>query len=184
MEAGLPSLKALAETFPDAARDIRLNLATVLQESSLTEKQRWGLALASALATRSGALRDAILQDGAFALDEAVIDDARAASSLMAMNNVFYRARHMIGKPAYQALPARLRMNRIAKPRGDRSDFELMCLAVSAIHGCETCVQSHEKAILEAGLTEAHVNDAVRIAATIHAAAVTLDSVATNAGEF
>jgi AhpD family alkylhydroperoxidase len=47
-----------------------------------------------------------------------------------------------------------------------------VCLAVSAINGCEMCVQSHEKVVIEGGLTEDHVNDAVRIAATVHAAAV------------
>ncbi len=50
-----------------------------------------------------------------------------------------------------------------------------MCLAVSAINGCEACVQSHEKVVIEGGLTEDQVNDAVRIAATVHAAAVALE---------
>jgi alkyl hydroperoxide reductase subunit D len=54
-------------------------------------------------------------------------------------------------------------------------DFELVCLAVSAINGCEACVQSHEKVVIEGGLTEDQVNDAVRIAATVHAAAVALE---------
>ena len=55
-------------------------------------------------------------------------------------------------------------------------DFELVCLAVSAINGCEMCVQSHEKVVLEGGLTEDQVHDAVRIASVIHAAAVGLES--------
>ncbi len=180
----MEALKALAECWPDSARDIRLNLQVVLQEGALTPRLRFGIALASALASRQGELREAILRDGRTHLDEAMVDDAQAAAALMSMNNVYYRFRHMIGKESYQQLPARLRMNRIASPKTDKGSFELLCLAVSAIHGCETCVKSHEQAVLANGITEAQVNDAVRIAAVIHAAAVTLESVPADRAEF
>jgi alkyl hydroperoxide reductase subunit D len=94
----------------------------------------------------------------------------------MAMNNVYYRFRHMVGKPAYQQKPARLRMNRLTQLLGGKADFELACLAVSAINGCEACVRAHEKAVLEAGLSEEHVHDAVRVAATVNAAATALQA--------
>jgi len=47
---------------------------------------------------------------------------------------------------------------------------------VSAINGCEMCVRAHEKTVTDGGLTPDHVNDAVRIAATIYAAAVALEA--------
>jgi alkyl hydroperoxide reductase subunit D len=93
----------------------------------------------------------------------------------MAMNNVYYRFRHMVGKDSYSTRPARLRMNRIGQPRTSRAEFELLCLAVSAINGCEACVRSHEAAVVEGGLTEDQVHDAVRIASVLHAAAVALE---------
>jgi alkyl hydroperoxide reductase subunit D len=65
-------------------------------------------------------------------------------------------------------------MNRLAKPATAKADLELFSLAASAINGCEICVQAHEKAVLDAGLSEDNVHDAVRIAAVIHAAAVAL----------
>jgi len=166
-----PALEALAETFPDAARDLRVNLTAVLRESSLDERTRLAVALASALASRSRPLAAAIERDGAGTLDEAARDDAEAAVTLMAMNNVFYRFRHMVGKPAYELMPARLRMQRIAKPRMGKGEFELLCLAVSAIEGCELCVRSHEASVLAAGLTEENVLDAVRIAAVVRGCA-------------
>ena len=46
---------------------------------------------------------------------------------------------------------------------------------MSAINGCAACVQAHERTVLEGGLTEDHVHDAVRIAATVNAAAVALE---------
>jgi alkyl hydroperoxide reductase subunit D len=104
-----------------------------------------------------------------------VVDDAMAAAALMAMNNIYYRFRHLVGKPGYSERSPRLRMNRIAKPAASKVDFELFCLAVSAINGCEVCIQSHEHAVLAGGLTEDHVHEAVRLAATISAAAISLD---------
>jgi alkyl hydroperoxide reductase subunit D len=154
------------------AHDIQLNLSSVLQGGTLDDDQRWGIAVACAVAVGEPSVREAILLDASTKVGEAVIDDAKAAAVLMAMNNVYYRFRHIIGKESYRAKPARLRMNRIAQPKVRRPTFELMCLAVSVINGCEACVRSHEYAVLEGGLTEDHVHDAVRIAATIRAAAV------------
>ena len=172
----MEALKSVSARFPEAAKDIRLNLQGVLAESSLSERLRWTVALACAFASRNREVREAVLQDGAAFLDDAALDDARAASALMAMNNVYYRFRHMIGKPEYAQMPARLRMNRIAQHKLSKPEFELVCLAVSAIHGCEMCVLTHEKAVIDGQLTTAHVHDAVRIAATIHAAAVVAES--------
>ncbi len=172
----MPGLDAIREALPEAAKDIRLNLGSVLQGGALSPGQRWGVAVASAIAARNPALRDAVLVDaGAAGIPAAVVEDARAAAALMAMNNVYYRFRHLIGKAAYSDKPARLRMNRLARPLTSKVDFELYSLAVSAINGCENCLRSHEEAVLAGGLSEEHVHDAVRIAATIQAAAVSLE---------
>jgi alkyl hydroperoxide reductase subunit D len=166
-------LQQLAESIPDAAKDIRLNLGSVLGDGHLSAEQRLGVALACAYVSRNEDLLAALRADAA-ALAPAWTEDAQAAAALMAMNNVYYRFRHMIGKPEYASLPARLRMQRLAQPRTSKLDFELLCLAVSAIHGCEMCVRSHEHSLLELGARPEQVLDAVRIASVVHAAAVAL----------
>lgn len=171
----MSSVEVLRASIPEPAKDIRLNLQSVLQPGPLTPAQRWGVAIASAVATRNVALRDALIADAAAEVGPEVVDDAVAAAALMAMNNVYYRFRHLIGKPSYSQMPARLRMQRIAKPLTNKPDFELFCLAVSAINGCEMCIRSHEEVVLKGGITEEQVHDAVRIAATIHAAALSLE---------
>ncbi|HEV7239145.1 MAG TPA: carboxymuconolactone decarboxylase family protein [Thermoanaerobaculia bacterium] len=168
-------VEALRATIPDVAKDIKLNLQSVLQPGALTPAQRWGVAIASAVAARNVALRDALIADAASEVGGEVIDDAVAAAALMAMNNVYYRFRHLVGKPSYSQMPARLRMQRIAKPLTNKADFELFCLAVSAINGCEMCIRSHEEVVLKGGLSEDQVHDAVRIAATVNAAALSIE---------
>lgn len=171
----MSQIEKLREALPDAAKDTRLNLQSVFQSSSLTTEQLWGTALASAIATRNREVAQAVYADALGKVEANVIEDAKAAASLMAMNNVYYRFRHMVGKESYSTKPARLRMNWIAKPLGSKVNFELFCLAVSAINGCEMCVRSHEKVVVDGDLSEDQVHDAVRLAATIQAAAVSLE---------
>ena len=171
-------LELLRAEIPEPARDIRLNLQSVLapgELGQLTLAQRWGVAVASAAAARNPRVQAAVIADARAEVDLAVIDDGLAAAALMAMNNVFYRFRHLCGNAAYLQKPARLRMNRIAKPATSKLDFELYCLAASAIGGCGTCMEAHEKVVVAGGLTEDQVLEAIRIAATVNAAAVALE---------
>lgn len=171
----MSQIETLRSRLPEAAKDIKLNLQSVFQTTTLTPTQLWGVAVASAIATRNADVRQAVLSDAQAQLSAEATEDAKAAAALMAMNNVYYRFRHMIGKESYNTKPARLRMNWIGKPLVSKVDFELFCLAVSAINGCEMCVRSHEKVVVEGGLSEEQVHDAVRVAATIQAFAVSLE---------
>jgi len=171
----MSATESLRARIPEYARDIKLNLQSVLQPGTLSAEQRWGVAVASAAAARNRELFDALIADAQAEVGAAVIEDALAAASIMAMNNVYYRFRHLIGKESYEQKPARLRMQRIARPATNKTDFELFCIAVSAINACELCIRSHEAIVLEGGLTEDHVHEAVRIAAVVNAAATALE---------
>ena len=175
MSADAVTLEELRAAIPDSAKDIRLNLQSVLQPGPLSPAQRWGVAIATAVATHNTRLRDALVHDARKEVAPEVIDDAFAAAALMAMNNVYYRFRHLVGKPSYSQMPARLRMQRIAKPATNKIDFGLFCLAVSAINNCEMCIRSHEDAVIKGGLSEEVIHDAIRVAATITAAAVAIE---------
>jgi len=146
------ALEVLRDTIPEPARDLRLNLQSVLAESSLSTEQRWGVAVACAIASRNARLREAVLADAREAVSAAVIEDAIAAAAIMGMNNVLYRFRHLVEKESYGQRPARLRMNRLVKPAGSKVDFELFGLAVSAINGCGTCMQAHEKVVVDSSV--------------------------------
>jgi alkyl hydroperoxide reductase subunit D len=169
------ALETLRAAIPEMAKDLRLNLHGVLQPGSLTKEQIWGVAVASAIASRNPQLRQATLEDALVHVAPAVVEDAKAAAALMGMNNVYYRFKHLVGREEYAQKPARLRMQRIAQVATNKPDFELFCLAVSAINGCESCIRSHEQVVREGGISEDQVNDAIRIAATFHGAAVALE---------
>ncbi|WP_119166922.1 carboxymuconolactone decarboxylase family protein [Algihabitans albus] len=170
------SLDSLKSRIPAYARDIKLNLSNVLDPQALTEQQVWGIALASAIASRNPEVLEAIAAEAEAKLSPEAQTATRTAAALMAMNNVYYRSTHLISNPEYGKLPARLRMNAIANPGIDKLDFELISLAVSAINGCGMCLDAHEREVSGKGATKEGVQDALRIAAVIHAVAVTLEA--------
>ena len=133
------------------------------------------IALASAIASRYEPLTQAIAEQASAVLSPAEADGARAAAAIMAMNNIYYRFTHLVEDAEYQTLRAGLRMNVMANPGCGKVDFELASLAVSAINGCGKCVDSHEKTLRKHELSAQAIQSAVRIAAVIHAVAVTVE---------
>ena len=158
MSIATPSIDALRDTLSDELKDIRLNLSSVLLGENLQPLQSLGVALAAAAFVRCRPLA------------EAIETDLRAAD-VMAMNTVYYRFRHMLGKESYEARSPRLRMSRMAQPATSKADFELMSLGCAALAGCELCIKNHEASLVHLGVSEEACHDAVRIAAVINAVA-------------
>lgn len=169
------SFDSLKNRLPDYAKDLRLNLGSLANETQLTDQQKYGCFLATALASRNGAVIRAIGEEAGSRLDDAAIAGAKAAAAIMGMNNIYYRFVHLTSDETYRKLPAKLRMNVIGNPGVDKTDFELWSLAVSVINGCGACVDSHEAIVRKAGLSSEQVQAAVRIAAVVHAIAAVLD---------
>ena len=96
----------------------------------------------------------------------------------MAMNNIYYRATHLIQNDEYGTLRAGLRMNIMGNPGLDKIGFELASLAVSAINGCGACMDSHERTLRQHDVNAQGVQSALKIGAVVHAVAVTLEQAA------
>lgn len=166
------SIEQLKESLGDYAKDTRLNLGTVITTAQgITQNQAYGIALACAYTTRSRKIVDAILGEVSGKISDAEITAAKAASTIMGMNNVYYRATHLAEDDELQKMPAGLRMQVIGNPGIDKVDFELYALAVSAVNGCGACVASHVKQALHAGVTKQGVQSALKIAAVLNATA-------------
>jgi lipoyl-dependent peroxiredoxin subunit D len=176
MEKYTMTLTDIKDAIPAYAKDLRLNLDSVLTESGapgLSAKQIGLVALASAIASRHQPLVAALAAQASQNATAQEVDGARTAAAIMAMNNIYYRFTHLVSDPEYQTQRAGLRMNAMANPGCDKIDFELCSLAVSAINGCGMCMDSHEKTLRKHGLSAQSVQSTVRIASVIHAVAVT-----------
>jgi alkyl hydroperoxide reductase subunit D len=164
------SLKQFADTLPDYAKDLRLNLSSLLNDQTLGDQRKYGLLLACAHGTGYRPIVAAAEAEAEGKLTEQAANAARASAALMAMNNVYYRFVHLASNPDYGTLPARLRMNAIAT-HGIEKDFELFSLAVSAMNGCGMCIDSHERVLQQHGVKAETIQTAARIAAVVKAVA-------------
>ena len=174
---GVPALK---EALPSYAKDIRLNLDSTIAVSTLPEQRLWGTVLATAIASRGARVLVELAGEARQHLSAEAFDAARSAAAVMAMNNVYYRSKHLLadeGEKGYADIPARLRMQVIGTHGGvDAADFEFWCLAVSAVNGCGGCLASHERALRELGVGKDQIHEALRIASVVHAVAVTVEA--------
>ena len=170
-------LDEITRKMGDEANDIRLNLESVLQETGapgLTQSQIYGIALSCAYATKHAGLVDGLLTSMFGKISNEEVHAAKTAAVIMAMNNVYYRAGHLSEDEELEKLPARLRMNGMAKAGIPKHDFELYCTAVSAVNGCGKCIKSHVGTLRGSGATTEQIQSAFRIAAVIAASAQAL----------
>ena len=172
------SLKDFAEALPDYAKDIRLNVGSLLSDQSLGDQRKYGLLLACAHGSGYKPIVEATEAEVSGKLSAEAANAARASAAVMAMNNVYYRFVHLASNKEYGQMPAKLRMNVIGSPGIEKVDFELFSLAVSAMNGCGLCIDSHEKVLRQHGIaadliqTAARIGAVIKAAATVHATAV------------
>lgn len=172
------SLKTFADALPDYAKDIRLNLGSLLSDQTLNDQRKYGLLLACAHGSGYKPIVEAAEAEVDGKLTPEAANAARASAAVMAMNNVYYRFVHLSSNKEYGQMPAKLRMNVIGSPGIEKVDFELFSLAVSAMNGCGLCIDSHEKVLRQHGIgadiiqTAARVGAVIKAAATVHATAV------------
>jgi lipoyl-dependent peroxiredoxin subunit D len=172
------SLQNLRDCLGDYAKDTKLNLGSVLSEEGapdLTTEQIYGIALASAYATKNASVISALHMEASTTLSDAAQNAAKAAATIMAMNNIYYRFSHLVSDREYSTMPAKLRMNVIGNPGIDKADFELMSLAVSAINGCGMCMDAHVHEVTKAGISKLGVQSCIRIASVVNATAQAIE---------
>lgn len=151
-------------------RDLKINFSSTLTSEHLTAKEIGLIGVSIAVNNNNKILTNfytSFCERNESTAEE--IAEAVACASLLASNNVFYRFRHFTQKEKYTQIPARIRMQIMAKPVTGKEFFELLSLAVSAVNGCEMCVNAHEDSLIKLGTTEERIFDAVRIASLITA---------------
>jgi alkyl hydroperoxide reductase subunit D len=162
------SLHQMAALDARYLKDLKINVGNALAYETLSGKESSLLALSVAINEKSKGLIAAFTQraieNGA---TDAEISETWACTSLLNVNNVFYRFRHFTKKEFYTATPAGIKMTIMGNPVMGKEFFELMSLAVSALNGCELCVNAHEESLIRMGTSQQRIYDAIRLAANI-----------------
>lgn len=172
----MQNLEQLKSNIPDYAKDVKINLQTLVSQENqlLTTKQVFGSALASAYATKEKTLIKIFESEAQNILSEVEIKAVKTASALMAMNNIYYRFVHLSEDKEYSQMPAGLRMRGIIDHGIEKIDFEIFSLAVSIVNGCGMCIDAHANQLLKHGLSKLQVQMVAKISAVINSAAQVL----------
>jgi len=161
-------LELLATTDSKYLRDLRINLSNALAYPNLTKKESCLITLAVGINEKNEKLIKAFTSlaenEGASAAE---IAELYSLVSLMNINNVFYRFRHYTKKDYYTNTPAGIKMSIMMNPLLGKEFFELVSLAISAVNGCEMCVNAHEQSVKQHGATEARIYDAIRLSSVV-----------------
>lgn len=172
----MKNLQELNQALPEYAKDVKINLQNLLSadNQALSQGQIFGIALASAYATKEKNLIAILQNEVTNILSDVEIKATKTAAILMAMNNIYYRFTHLSEDKEYSQMPAGLRMRGIVDHGIDKIDFETFSLAVSVINGCGMCIDAHANQLIKHGITKTQIQMVAKIAAVINSTAQVL----------
>jgi alkyl hydroperoxide reductase subunit D len=163
-------IQSVKDSIPDHAKDIKLNVDSVMNRSGLDPVDAHACAYTAAIAAGNGGLAFEIEMNGPLFMAEAEREAAKTAAALMGMNNIYYPFVEMTGDPQLKGLPPGLRMNAYANHGGvSKKKFEMYALAASIVGKCHFCVKNHYDALKAEGMTVQELQAVGKIASVIHA---------------
>lgn len=166
-----PSKEAslLLETDARYIKDLKINVSNALKNAqNLSAKEAYMIAYGVAVNEKFDLLKAAFASSGQEAgASKEELAEVVALTSLMNVNNIFYRFRHFAHKEFYNTQPAGIKMSIMANPVMGKEAFELISLVISAVNGCEMCVNSHESKLIKEGTPEIKILEAVKLGAII-----------------
>jgi len=169
------SIEDIRGAIPDYAKDLRLNLGSVITTSSLDPAIAWGSALTAALVSKNQQVIQGILEDAKAHLDETLLNGVKSAAAIMSMNNVWYKFTDLVKDDEVKKQPAKLRMNVMMNHGGvSQAQFEAWSLAASVVNACGVCINAHAAQLRKQELSGQNIVDVARIAAVVKAVSDTL----------
>ncbi len=172
----MQNLEELKSAMPQYARDVKINLGTLVSQENqaLTAKQVFGAALTSAYVTKQKSLIRVLENEVQNILSEAEVEAVKSSAALMGMNNIYYRFLHISHDKEYGQMPAGLRMQGIMNHGIDKIDFEIFSLAASVVNGCGMCIDAHANQLVKHGISKTQVQMVAKIAAVVNSVAQVL----------
>lgn len=163
-------MEQILNQLPDYAKDTKINLQNLFNQSNqlLNDQQIYGCLLACALTIKNPRLLTYVNQLIANQLDQTQIYATKIASTMMAMNNIYYRFTHLVKDSEYSQMQAGLRMRTLLDHKISQVDFEIYCLAISIINGCGMCIDAHVEQLLKNNLNKSQIQMIAKIASIIN----------------
>ena len=162
------TLNDLKNSIPDFAKDVKLNLSSLVMNSEYDEELVYGCAYASSLAIGDKDIASVFEEECRNRFGSEFNESVKATVTVMSLNNVWYKYRDSMPTTEMKMAPQKMRVNIMANHAGlEKILFESLSLCVSAINGCTFCVKAHSDLLLENDKTKEYVFNIGRIASVI-----------------
>ena len=162
------TLSDLKNSIPDFAKDVKLNLSSLIMNSEYDEELVYGCAYASSLTIGDDDIAEVFEKECRNRFGPEFIKSVKATVTVMSLNNVWYKYRDSMPTTEMKMAPQKMRVNIMANYAGlDKILFESLSLCISAINGCVFCVKAHSDLLLENNKTKEYVLNIGRIASVI-----------------
>ena len=165
------NVSEVISNFPDYAKDIKLNYSKIINEGIFEKNLLYSIIYVSVLTTKANNLLEAVKEESKEYLTNDEIEDIYGAYSVMSMNAIYYRFTHLATEFDYFSLPANLRMQYLTRTKMQKSEFEMLCLAVAVIIGCGKCINAHEQVLRNDNISNQKIQTVARIASVVNAVA-------------
>jgi len=163
-------LDELKNKIPDFAKDVKLNLSSLIMNSDFDEKLVYGCAYASSLALDDDKISKVFEEECKIRFNDEFIESVKSTVVIMTLNNVWYKYRDAMQNSEMKMAPQRMRVNVMANHAGlDKILFESISLCVSTINGCTFCIKAHSDLLLENNKKKEYVLNLGRIPSVISA---------------
>ena len=158
-------------TFPEYAKDTKLNYSKILNEGILENNILYSIILIASLASKNEILEKAAYEEVKEHLSSEYLEDVKGAYSVMSMNAIYYRFTHLATDYNYSAMPANLRMQYLSKHSVSKTEFEMLCLSVAVLMGCGKCINAHEVVLRENNVSNVKIQAVARISSILNSIA-------------
>lgn len=164
------TINDLKNSIPDFAKDIKLNLSSLIINSDYDEELVYGCAYASSLVLGDEKIINVFENECSIRFESEFIESVKSTVTIMTLNNVWYKYRDSMPHTEMKMAPQKMRVNVMANHAGlDKILFESISLCVSAINGCTFCVKAHSDLLLDNGETKEYIYNIGRIASVMTA---------------
>lgn len=171
------TIASLIRKLPEYAGDIKHNLDSVFIQDhhSLSKLQLYGVSLSVAYLLKNEQLLNNVRAEAKMFLEEVDATACKVAAIIMAMNNIYYHFSKDIDNNSLGSKPSGLSMQSLTNFVENKTEFEMYCLAISILHGCNYCCNVHTAKLREKGISDEIISDIARIVAILKATRDTLD---------
>lgn len=172
------ALTSILRKLPAYAKDIKFELNQIFYHAKfkdLSDEQLYSTALAICYALKHEQLINAFRYEAKLYVDDSHIEVIKAAASIMAMYNVFYRTSKSSSDSVIAEAEMLLSDTTTQNPGIDKATYNMCQLAISSLNCCSFCVEFYTNKLIGKSIPHETILNIIRLVSVLKAVADVLE---------